>query len=389
MLLDAPGLGKTLQAAEAATLPVVVSCPTYLVEQWRDFINEQYPGIVAAAAYGTQYKRYKTIISKWDYLIINHEMFRTYEIPPANTLIIDESHHMRGRTAQQSRVCQVYASNTPNVFELTGTPIVKTSDDFFMQLRILYPKIFTSYNNFVARWCRVSNGPFGARVVGTLDPEAFRRMLTQYAIGRSYKEVGLQLPDLIESTIRVTFPPKLEALYKSTKEQYRMVDLTFQNAPQVMAALRQVTVCREKIDSVINILMDSRSNGESTVVFCWYRDSAEILGTILKCPYITGEQVAAERVKIAKAGHPIVVATIASLSEGVDLSHARRVVFFEEDYTPGIMTQALARVRRYSANEDPVRAYYIHMKGSIDESIHKLVTARHYDARAILKDALK
>jgi SNF2 family DNA or RNA helicase len=43
ILGDAPGLGKTFQATEAAELPCVISCPLPLVDQWKEFLEDQYP----------------------------------------------------------------------------------------------------------------------------------------------------------------------------------------------------------------------------------------------------------------------------------------------------------------------------------------------------------
>src|SRR6266568_2631499 len=43
ILGDDAGLGKTLEAAMAARLPALIVCPTYLVWQWAEFLEEQYP----------------------------------------------------------------------------------------------------------------------------------------------------------------------------------------------------------------------------------------------------------------------------------------------------------------------------------------------------------
>src|SRR5690242_2397775 len=43
ILADAPGLGKTFQSCEAAVLPALVTCPLTLVQQWAEFIVDQYP----------------------------------------------------------------------------------------------------------------------------------------------------------------------------------------------------------------------------------------------------------------------------------------------------------------------------------------------------------
>ena len=76
MLRDAPGLGKTIQALRAAEIPVLISCPTYAMQQWADVIRSEYPSHKVVQAVGTRQEREKALKSKYDWLIVNHEMFQ-------------------------------------------------------------------------------------------------------------------------------------------------------------------------------------------------------------------------------------------------------------------------------------------------------------------------
>lgn len=387
MLLDAPGLGKTLQAAEAAIPPVLVATPTYLVDQWEDFLREQYPTTRIVSAQGPRIQREAALLVRADWYIVNIEMLRDYAFPKVETIIIDESHHLRGRSSQQSKGALYVCSQAKNVYLLTGTPIDREPDDLFMQLKILYPKIFNNYDNFIHSYCKIQQTPYGPKVVGDKNPAVTRRLLKEFALGRSYKEAGLTLPELVEKVISVRMSPTTERKYKTVKETYTYDDIPLEAMVQVIIILRQLTFCKEKIEALLDTLVD---NGiVHGVIFCWFRSTAEHLANLLKCPCITGKIEANDRVTLAKASKGLIVATIASLSEGVDLSHSKNVVFFECDYTYGQMYQALSRVRRYSENNDPVKVYYINMRYTVDETVYYAQRRRGITVKEILKEALK
>lgn len=385
-LTDDPGLGKTLQAVLAAQTPVIVASPTYLVEQWYEVIKGEFPEATVMPALGSINKRYKAIQSKPDWLIINIEMLRGYELYYPDTFIIDEAHHVRSRGAQQSKGAKLVAANSMYVYMLTATPIVKEVDDVWHLLHILDPHAFKSYDRFVKMFCVTTDSPYGPKVIGASNPRGLEALLSRYFLGRTYKEVGLFLPELIETTVRIQESKQFYKDYNDTKHNYSFGPLVFDNALATIMFLRQMARTRTKIRSTLDLLDDLPGKA---VIFTWFKDSAFELANYIRCPAITGDLDPSERKRIAMEGHDYIVATIPSLSEGVDLSYARNVIFFEEDYTPGVMHQALSRVRRYSTNTDPVRVYYIHTKGTIDEVIHRMVERRISSIQEIYREAMK
>lgn len=385
-LTDDPGLGKTLQAALAAHTPAIVACPTYLVDQWYNVLTDQFPTLNIRAATGSSNKRLKAIYSKPDWLIINIEMFRNYDFYYPDTLIIDEAHHIRVPGSQQSKGARQLAQTVPRVHLLTATPIVKENDDVWHLLHILDQRAFRSYAAFVKMFCEVTDTGFGPKVVGPKHEAAFRVVMSRYFLGRTYKQVGLYLPDLIESTIDIAESRTFYKDYRTTKEGFSFGNIEFANVVSTLMFLRQMTRTQLKVQTTLDLIEDLR---DKTVVFTWFKDSCFELANHLKCPAITGELDPTSRKNIANQHHQVIVATIPSLSEGVDLSYARNVIFFEEDYTPGVMHQALSRVRRYSTNTNPVRVYYIHVRNTIDEVVHQMVERRIFNIQLIFKEAMK
>jgi hypothetical protein len=152
-----------------------------------------------------------------------------------------------------------------------------------------------------------------------------------------------------------------------------------------------------KIAEIPAILED---NPGPAVVFTWYRESADVCAEELKSRFskagdpvvVKGDVDADQRGPIAKeaiAKGGIVVATMASLGEGVDLSAAKTCIFLEEDYVPGRHYQVLHRIQRWTTDRRPVIAHYLRCRGTVDAIVHRAVTTRRGDTQQILKDALE
>ena len=172
LLTDAAGLGKTLQAAEAAERPVLVVAPSYLAIQWEEFLQDQYPNDLVLYAKGTRQSRQYTLNlateNQADWLIINIEMLRSYRMPPnIKTVIFDEAHRLRNHRAVQSRAASALCKNPDlRVYELTASPIWREPDDLYHLLHLLQPTIFKTHRHFVETYCNVIPDPYaGFKVV--------------------------------------------------------------------------------------------------------------------------------------------------------------------------------------------------------------------------------
>lgn len=387
---DPPGLGKTYQASEAASqhLPCVVSCPGYLTLQWADFLREQY-GNVVSLAQGTRKQRTENLSVNADWWVVNHEMCRDYVLPKAHTFIIDEAHHMRGRNAEKSKGAQKYAKQVPYVFELTATPIKRTSDDLYFQLRILDPKTFTSYYRFIEEYCLVTHRGFTPIVRGTSRPKALNALLDQYRIGRDYSDVGIEVPDVIPHTLLVEFNPTTRARYQTIKLKYRddSTGTLYGSAVEKLHALRKLTMCPEKVDAVKGLIDDVTTKGSGFLLYTHYVESAEFYAKALNAVCITGKVPSSQRLGLARSGLRV-VSTIDSLSEGGDLTHLKNLIYVEEDYLAGPAVQTLGRVKRPTLNMAPINLYYVLVRGTIDETIHKCVLGRVNDAAQVMQQEL-
>lgn len=410
MLTDEPGLGKTPQSAMAAKTPCLVACPSYLVQQWCDWLSEHMFNrdgsrqTVTNAMTGNYTQRACALKSGTQWVVINKEMLRTHEALIRDlhweTVIYDESHHLRNHSAKMSKAAANIAKDVERVYLLTATPIWKEPDDLYMQFHILQPQIFKSYYRFVDDWCYHESTRFGTMVLGLRDDkkEEIHELMRIMALGRTYKDAGRELPDVIEKTTTLDFPPEIRKHYKDVRDSYAAEleegTLRFTHFSQVMVTLRTMTAWPGKAEAVADIVDDAKSEG--TLVFCWYQDTAlEVVLTLRRRGYdaeiVDGTIPVEERLRRAKA-HKHIVATISSLSEGIDLSRMDTVVFAEEHWPPGSAIQALRRVRRdrqsVKENGKPIIVAHVHVKDTIDEVIHHVAQRRSATIHEVIREAL-
>lgn len=410
-LTDWPGLGKTLQAAEASELPALVSAPAYLTQQWHDFLTEQYPHLKVAMATGAtmhRFERQKKLKEKADWYVTNHQMFRGwFEFPDCKTVIFDESHHLRNRTAFQSKGAARYAADMERrVYMLSATPMWKDTDDIWMQLHILQPQIFSSYRNFVDYFMLVDDTAYGPKVLGLKrqTKKELEALLSVLMLGRSYKDVGRQLPPTIETYINVDFPKELQDKYNELRRKYRLEldedsTLILSYYMQVLRLLRLFTNFGHKQEAAISRIEDV---DKPTLTFTWYIETAEELTKLMQkkfgkdqVVFLSGALPAQERHALARkaqAKGQHIVATMSSLGEGINLQKYRHVMFYEEDWPPGRNYQALSRVVR-DRNDDgqdtePVLVSYVHVTNSVDVAIHKSSKKRSSNIKDVMKDIL-
>jgi superfamily II DNA or RNA helicase len=395
---------NTLESAEAAETPCLIVCPKHLIEQWGDFLKEQYADKKIVLAVGSSVERNKALNCNADFYVVNYDMIRNYKLPTEiNTVIFDESHHLRNRTAQRSRAAKAIANRKPDlrVYMLSASPMWKSIEDIWMQLHILYPTIFSSYGDFVKMFCVAIATPYGPRIVSIKREmrKVLNDILEPIKMGRSYKDVGRELPPVIENVVTFNLDAPLRDVYNRIKNTYKLKweeegeerVMLFQG-PGMIHSLRVVTACEAKYEAIKEIIED---NKKQTLVYMWYRDHAATMASHLdNCVLLTGEMDASVRRQAAlraqRQGKHI-VATQASLMEGVNLQNFRQVIYGEEDYAPGSRYQSLSRVvrdRNGQSNDDPVLVYYVQAKTTIDTVIHNVAKRRKATIKDVISESL-
>jgi SNF2 family DNA or RNA helicase len=421
ILGDVRGVGKTFPAIAAATHNegyILVVCPSYLIPQWEEYILEWDPhaDIVRFTGEPDQRKKklteFKKLRSGW--LLMGYSMLQEkpkpreqlnlYKHPDLyyirwTTIIFDECHHLRTRSAYQSQ--NAVKLTADNIYMLSGTPIVSNPGDMFQQLKILYPKQFKSYWQFVEHFCVLDRTPWAVEVRGLRKGmmDEWAELMDQHMLRRG-REV-LDLKDPVHTVIPVDLPAKVMETYRKAKKDWliehpKLDDpIAISSGGALIAKLRQIVagyVADElgeiqdigsslKMKTTIDMVSDIP---ERVVVFTWFRESANRIAAGLKDKrrnvwIITGDVPPLKRNAILQAWKEdpqgIIVATLASLQEGANLQTGSVVVFFEEDFLPKTMDQALGRLDR-SGQKEAVTVYHIVARRTVDESVIRVQKAR-------------
>jgi superfamily II DNA or RNA helicase len=107
----------------------------------------------------------------------------------------------------------------------------------------------------------------------------------------------------------------------------------------------------------------------------------ELASELGDCLFVTGELTPKKRDKVVQEwrelGVPL-VATMHSITEGIDLTHANRVIFDQLYYRPATVVQTIGRFHRLNQKE-PVDIYFVVRPGSLEERI-ALILANKFNA---------
>lgn len=386
ILGDEPGMGKTWQACEAAVLPCIVICQKYLAPKWEAFLCEQYPtDRVVNAAKGAFLKRAEALEQPFDWLIVNHDMLQKYFLPYVKTVIVDEIHHFRHETAKKSKNLYKLTRRTERVYGLSATVVYKDIGDLYHQLKCieLDDTKFTSYFAFINRYAVTSNFGYGTQILRVRSREAIDRLVGQYMLARTCKEVGLQMPRRVDKHITMKLEGDALKRYRKLRDDYQ-IELEdgetkrFFNAGAALHELRKMTVTPEKIEAVRDIIDSTPGNGP-VLLFVWYKDTAQKFADALDGVIVTGDIDPDKREMIAATGgiarKRVRVCTLESLSEGADLSMIRTVIVPEGTYIPGKIYQAVRRVQRAAraedTNLDTIIMYWVRYTNTVDEVVYK------------------
>jgi SWI/SNF-related matrix-associated actin-dependent regulator 1 of chromatin subfamily A len=436
ILGDEPGMGKTFPAIEAAQRvspneKKLVVAPSYLLRKWRDDIVLRC-GDVDVRIVGRTGEPIEREYSGW--IVTNYHTFLNGGIQKRPELlrltwgavIFDESHRLRGRKAQWT--VQAMKLKTEHKFFLTGTPIVNNPGDLFPILKMIDSRTFSSYWRFIGDWCVTEQDPWTTKIHG-IKPElepAFNTMLEPYMLRRTYDTV---IEEAVRTTgvrpawteqpvtdrIYVPLPKAMKKAHDVAKKEWFLEHpdledaIAIKNGGALVAKLRQLTagfmvqdgsvvgVTKEnpKVEAAMGFLEDHPD--EPSLIFCWYRGTCqracELLAALGRPVFqIDGGTSAAQREERLeqwrKTHNGIIVATLASLTEGANLQHSKRVIFLEHDYLPGVLDQAVARVRRFG-QEFRVHVVHILAEDTIDEAVYRTAQTRNKNIHKALLERLR
>jgi hypothetical protein len=336
-------------------------------------------------------------------------------------VIVDESHKIKGVSANVSRAASRLTAIAPRRAILTGTLMPHSPLDVFAQFRFLDPLAFgyqdatgrqhpATFGSFRNRFA-VTGGYMGKEVVAFKNLDDMQDVLSQH-VTVARKEDALDLPP----STPIEVPVHLDTRESTTYEQMRQ-QLAVQVSPSVVASvpnrlamlmrLRQITsgllvddngvrheIGTSKIRVIHGLVEDTLAGEIRIVVFCHFRPEIAALSAALASPgtevrTITGDTPVAQRLAIRRefgSSDPrriVLVAQTSTMSLGVnELVTASHAIFGSLPNKRDDFVQAKDRLDRQGQTR-PVTFWFCMAPGTVDEVIY-----RSHEERTNLETAL-
>jgi len=324
MVMDEPGLGKTLQALLAVhlhkekTLPALIICKSSLVMQiYKEihrFFGYKEGYIVQLIQKGTDIP-----IEGFDFYIVSYDVLRRIsgrsknkEVSdinwseenrkknpllsfPFKTLILDEVQAIKNPESARTKEVREIAANIPNIIALSATPAKNHAGELFIPLNILQPSRFRNYKSFLRQHVDQYWRGRSYKLGGLRDPQYFREITSDFIIRRKREDV---LPDLPKGANRlfreVDFQNvQLANAYKEAQKEFEDFYFSvgekglnsFNNATNILAMLNAMRklVGIAKVPAVVDFLEEFiEGTDRKIVVFLHHIDARNLLELHLK-----------------------------------------------------------------------------------------------------------
>lgn len=428
LLLDAPGLGKSLQiiyiANELKRLYGIQHCliicgVNTLKNNWVKEIKKS--SSLSSVILGERTTRTgnKVIGSIADrvahlrnpieefFVITNIETFRNDDIINAirkgpnkfDLLVIDEIHRMADINAQQSRGV-MKLKDTSYIIGATGTLITNTPLNAYAPLKLIGAERgnFTNYKQF---YCEFS-GPFNNIVSGYKNISVLKDVIDKHSLRRTKDILELPPKTIIDEYVEMENPQYkfYNEIKKGIKESVDKVTLNTTSILALLARLRQATACPSilttenirsaKIDRAVDLAEQIISNGDKVVIFSTFKETVNVLSNLLDRynPLIgTGDikdSIISENIDIFQSdpNRKLFIGTWQKMGTGNTMNAARYMIFIDTPYTSAQYEQACDRIYRIGSTQ-PVFIYNLIATNTVDERVREII-----DSKEALSDYL-
>jgi len=427
---DDMGLGKTLQTLawlqlrKDSALPALVICPASLKINWaREALKftELEPCLIS----GRDKKEFTVFPggSRHDIYIVNYDILsektkctacggkgRLFKGGPKcrackgkgkivhahktlrelgiKTLVLDEWHKLKNRTADRTIAVTELARGVTHVIGLSGTPIENRPMELYHTLSLIDKTVVPNYWTFAQRYCGAKHNGFGWDFTGASNTDELHELLTRTIMIRRRKaDVLKDLPPKTRSFIPLELTNRRAYAKAETDFRRWLQDTKGEDAAEWAynaEALAKITVLRKlvvegKMKQVLQWIKDFLDSGKKLVVFANHRAVIDRIMDEFKnvAVRVDGSVTGNKRQEaVDRFQHDdsvkLFVGNIKAAGVGLTLTAASDVAFLELPWTPTELDQAEDRCHRIGQT-NAVNVYYLLAADTIDEEMAELL----------------
>ncbi|MEG0460246.1 DEAD/DEAH box helicase [Gordonibacter sp.] len=438
ILADEMGLGKSVQLIsfllarqnDARALgPSLIVCPASLVYNWLAEFERFAPELSARAVTGT--KRERELIRTeafgevlalsdkhgaegqggpsagcCDVLVTSYDLARidadAYAECTFFCCALDEAQYVKNHATKTARgIKRIQARHR---FALTGTPVENRPSELWSIFDFLLPGLLGSYMRFRER--------FELDILGGSEDAAarLRTLVGPFVLRRLKDEVLRDLPEKLESVVRVHLEGEQQRLYAASEQQLREA-LTRQRRERKnkrlgselppVEILAELTKLRQlccdphllyenyegsaaKLDAVMELVESARDGGEKSLVFSQFTSFLARIADRLDqqgVPYytITGATPKKKRLDLVNTFNeddtPVFLVSLKAGGTGLNLTGASVVIHADPWWNAAAQNQATDRAHRIGQDK-LVSVHRVIAAGTIEERIVRLQEAK-------------
>lgn len=369
LLADEMGIGKSAQAIAACDAlgdePTLIVCPAIVVPHWRE-----------------QLKKFG-LPDRW-WRAMSYDAFRiAWKKDPASLTsfrrgVLDELHYLAtSRSKRSVAVAEWRHASGAQLIGLTGTPMTAQPSNLWHPLDVLHPGRWGSWFLFTKRYCNgryeeIPNLPEKPPVWhadGVSRPLELAERLRAVMLRRTKSEVAIELPSRTRRMHEIALPAKAR---KDLARAQATLDWQGRKASSVQSLLSNVEAY--KIDAAVELAQEIVASGSRPLLLTTRKDTAQQLGRRLNAVVVDGDTDVSKRAAELRDA-PIGVATMYSVTTGIDLVGFDSVIFTGLDWLPSTLLQAEARVHRIGQTRG-VQIWYLIGLGTLDEIVRERVIDR-------------
>ena len=426
LLLDAPGLGKSLQliylAQELKRTQHIEHCliicgVNTLKYNWVNEIQKHSDlsckilgqkitksGKLKIGSIADRVEDLKNPIKEF-FVITNIETLRDDNIVKQlnknkvnkfDCIFVDEIHKCKSSSSTQGN--HLLKLSARYMVGATGTLLLNNPLDAYVPLKWIGAERSnqSTFKNFYENWV----GEISKTFLGYRNTNILKSQLDIYGLRRT-KDL-LELPPKTIINELVDLNDKQETFYNNIKEgiisQVDKVQLNAASVLSMVTRLRQATACpsiltsenisSSKVDRACDLTSEIIANEDKVVIFSTFKETVKILKDRLiefnpvVCTGDDPDLTVSNSIKQFQEdiNTKVMIATWQKMGTGITLTSASYAIFIDVPWTNAIYEQAQDRIYRIGS-KNPVFIYHLICKNTIDERVLEIV-----DDKAAISD---